>query len=148
MILDRYIDAAGKIRITWLTESGSYMYKFDEEPSLETLKQLGEANDYQSTLNSIQPLQFNTTEYNPVVNHLIDLMLVHGYNFDLSIYQDFMNSLRWAEQSAVRMFMYDLCTIIHPGNSFDEDQTVIAVKEYITEKTVDELNRLIGFTKI
>lgn len=148
MILDRYIDAAGKIRITWLTESGSYMYKFDEEPSLETLKQLGEASDYQLTLNSIQPLPVNVSEYSPEVNHLLNMILDLGDIFELPSYHDFMSNLSWVEQSEVRMFMIDLCAVTCSGNSFNEDQTIGAVKQYIVDKTADQLNRLIGFTKI
>lgn len=147
MILEKYTDAAGKVRVLWQTASGAYLYKFDAEPSIEELTALGEASDIQSALSSITPLGLNITDSRDAINAFIEHVRQNP-TMILSAYNTYLSTLTWYDAAAVRNFVYLMAKRLSERqevslSGWTEGVVVREVRDYIVDTDTATLNRLI-----
>lgn len=147
MIIDQYTDVANKVRIMWqsATTQNVYQYKFDTLPSNEVLSLLGKQSDLEAYLQTITPLNLGVDD---TFNLLPNVISNIKNNLEISFedYNAYMSSLNWQLQASLKTLLFTLVSKLQDSTTLTEEESFYIVKEYIQQKTIEELQRLFNIT--
>lgn len=139
MIVEKYTDMAGKIRVLYYSEKtgNCYMFKFAEEPSEELLKSLCEERDNEEPLLSITfPYPINP-EYNQLIIQTIEL-IKNKDNLLFSDYNDYLLTLNWKEEAVIKNIMIELGTQQLASSQSEEELFNLAV-DFVKKHSITQL---------
>jgi hypothetical protein len=149
MIVDRYVDMAGKIRIWWKsTVTGEvYMFKFNSEPTTEQLQVLSDAQD--------DVLEVNRTDYEEITlsedyNAIYEIVtkIKENPNVTFNQYSNYLTSLNWTTAATIRYFIYRFALKLAQKYSvsvgyYTEQTAFIQVRNFIADTPVRKLAKMI-----
>ena len=142
MIIEQYVDMAGKIRILWQTKNlNSYLYKFDSLPTEEELTLLGELSDSENLLLKIEPLNLEIEDTFNIISTVIQA-IKESDELTFENYLSYLSNLGWETQASLKLFMFKFVSKLLNSNSFSEEEGFNIVKEYLDNKSYAELERL------
>ena len=146
MILEQTTDLANKIRIVWQQPSGKvYMFKFDQEP---TLQQLGELGDHREQLEQDQQEQpiLQADESKESIISLVELFKSRP-SINLTQFNNYLNTLLWYQQYELKYVLYLIGSKLSQRNeitlnSLTELQFLQKVRDFIANTPIKRLYKI------
>jgi hypothetical protein len=104
-IIEQYIDAADKIRITWEHEGELFLFKFDSEPTELELQKFIDAAILNLELSAVQPI----ADYLEIMQLLVPLIenIKSNVLVTFNDYQQYNSNLDWATSLKLQSFLLD-----------------------------------------
>lgn len=145
MIQKQTEDSIGKIRITWKSSKteNTYVFKFNSQPSIETLELLSDAADYESYLTPLEVFDVIKEEHKMLVCQTIDAVL-NSDNVTLESYNLYLDNLSWADKVTVQYYMNYITSLLASKNIItlennSEEVMLMSMVDYLNSKNLREL---------
>jgi hypothetical protein len=148
MIIEKYTDMAGKIRVIWQAQSGQiYQYKFDTDPTDQMLVDLGNASDTAASVNAVQPLTLSILAYEGTLKSFVK-KVKDTPNVTLAQYNTYLGALPWYDAAIIRTFVFLIAQRLSEKKDIvlsdqTEAITLRAVRDFLVATPGWKLARLI-----
>lgn len=148
MIIEKYTDAAGFIRVLWRTQAGNdLLFKFRDDPTTQQLEaeeaKWVSANEFIDTAS----ISFNLTDDGASLIKIV-MQIRNNPNLTLTQYNNYLGTLPWYEAATIRYFIYSIGTKLAARNEIQlagltEAQFLSQVRNFIVNTPLRKLARLI-----
>jgi hypothetical protein len=149
MIQKQTEDSIGKIRITWKSAktNNTYVFKFNSQPSIETLEHLSDVQDYEFYLNSLETFDVIKNEHKLLVQQVLDAVLASD-NVTLESYNLYLDNLSWGDKITVQFYMNHIVSLLYPKDTLNlendtEEAALTNIVNYIKSKSLRELQHIL-----
>jgi hypothetical protein len=148
MIIDQFIDAAGKIRITWqMASGGSLFLKFSSQPTEEELLAIEAQYTEDHSDDDLDPMLINILENRELIKDFVLYLKAHP-NITATQMNNVMSTKAWYEQVIIRTLVYYAGNYLAQRNDvvlsdYTEAQVFVAVRDWIVAKPIRRIARLL-----
>lgn len=149
MIIDHYIDMAGKHRIVWqMTNSLCLPLKFNYYPSdieCEAIEQRWiEEHKYDNDKN----ITIDITEDAPIIIDTI-IKIRQNPNATLTQFTNYLNTKQWYEAATIRYFLYRLAKFLaqHYGQTLStqtENEIYVKVRDWLNNQPIARIKKVMA----
>lgn len=133
MTIEKFTDLAGKVRVVWQTASGSvFMFKFDHDPSDETLTVLGEETEIEMENASIPEIEAHVGRHSDEI--LAFVKALRSGPVSAAQYSAMLGRYDWQVAAAIRNFIAEALVAANVALPATELGAVNALRSWLITK--------------